>query len=253
LAELKKRALHIEILIAQIDCLLILYHNQTIPTNLITKYQSSLIDNKRAWITLCKEDLYEVVERSIKHRPHTWTSDAFAALLLYVKSEIRDSDYHSLVEKYPALEQLIETIQEHEISSWIAKCTRCMIDKTIHDQKPVFEGMAMAVTKVLDKMERRITTTRGIGKYQDDFVDFLVVLMSISSLAVKWITTNIAGPSIRFFRKVHSNTTSSINILGLNTKEYETMITTWRAAFNYTGPILCAKDQTKVSEMIEVN
>ncbi|RIA84535.1 hypothetical protein C1645_832097 [Glomus cerebriforme] len=75
--------------------------------------------------------------------------------------------------------------------------------------------------------------------------------MSISSLAVKWITTNIAKSSIRFLRKVRSDT-SSIDILGLNIEEYETMITTWRAAFNYTGSILCAKDQTKVFEMIEL-
>src|SRR5205823_14090678 len=59
--------------------------------------------------------------------------------------------------------------------------------------------------------------------------------------------------SIRFFQKVHSNTILFTNILGLNTEEYKPMITAWQVAFNYTGPILCAKDQTKVSEMIEIN
>ncbi|RIA84534.1 hypothetical protein C1645_832096 [Glomus cerebriforme] len=118
LAELRKHALRMEILIAQIDCLLMLYHGQTIPTNMVTKYQNSLLDDKQVWIKLCKEDLYEVVEQ-----------------------------------------QLLEAIQEHGISDWIAKCTRYMIDKTIHDQKPVFEGMAIAITKILDKMEHGITTT----------------------------------------------------------------------------------------------
>ena len=61
--------------------------------------------------------------------------------------------------------------------------------------------MAQSVTKVLDKIERNVTTMRGI-QYNDTFVDFLVVLISISTLAVRWITLNLVGLTIRFLQQV---------------------------------------------------
>ncbi|CAI2197973.1 3908_t:CDS:1, partial [Funneliformis geosporum] len=33
---------------------------------------------------------------------------------------------------------------------------------------------------------------------------------------------------------------------------FSDIITIWREAYNYAGPIICAKDQTKVAELIEV-
>lgn len=40
----------------------------------------------------------------------------------------------------------------------------------------------------------------NVGRY-DSFADFLIVLILISTLSVRWITANLAGLTIRFIRK----------------------------------------------------
>ncbi|CAB4445007.1 unnamed protein product [Rhizophagus irregularis] len=112
--------------------------------------------------------------------------------------------------------------------------------------------MAQAVTKVLDKMERGVTSMRGIGQYNECFVDFLIILMSISTLSARWITANLAGPTIRFVRKQRNENNEVSNLYGINFCVFEELIAIWRTAYNYYGPTVCAKDQTKVAEMVEV-
>lgn len=42
------------------------------------------------------------------------------------------------------------------------------------------------------------------------------------------------------------------NIHSINPYVSEDLITIWRLVYNYNSPTICAKDQTKVAEMIEV-
>ncbi|GET03185.1 hypothetical protein GLOIN_2v1811542 [Rhizophagus clarus] len=112
--------------------------------------------------------------------------------------------------------------------------------------------MAQSVTKVLDKIECNVTTMRGI-QYNETFVDFLVVLISISTLAVRWITLNLAGPTIRFLQKVRNHSENSYGLLGINTSNFYELNSKWRCAYDYMGPTICAKDQTKIAEIIEVD
>ena len=99
--------------------------------------------------------------------------------------EVLDSKYHQLVVKtYPALGALLEEVEEYGIESWMLDCTRYMVNKTMDEKRPIFIGMAQSVTKVLDKIECNVTTIRGI-QYNETFVDFLVILISISILTVR--------------------------------------------------------------------
>lgn len=84
------------------------------------------------------------------------------------------------------------------------------------------------------------------------FVDFLVILISISTLAVRWITFNLAGSTIRFLQKVRNYSENSCDLLGINTSNFYESISKWRCAYDYMEPTICAKDQTKIAEMIEV-
>ncbi|CAG8693644.1 16436_t:CDS:1, partial [Dentiscutata heterogama] len=112
--------------------------------------------------------------------------------------------------------------------------------------------MAQAVTKVLDKMECNITTMRGI-QYNETFVDFLVVFISISTLAIQWIILNLAGLTIRFLQQVRNKSDNSFDLLEINFLNFPELINKWQCVYNYLGPIICAKDQTKIAEMIEVD
>ncbi|CAG8843708.1 20737_t:CDS:2, partial [Gigaspora margarita] len=147
-----------------------------------------------------------------------YCSDNLDKLLKYYKKEIHDSKYQQLVEIYPALGGLLEAVEEYEIEDWIAKCIQYMVNKTIDEKQPIFIGMAQSVTKVLDKIECNITTMHGI-QYNETFVDFLIVLISIR----------------------------------INVSNFSKLINNWRCAYNYSGPVICAKDQTKIAEMIEVD
>ncbi len=59
-----------------------------------------------------------------------------------------------------------------------------LINKTMEEKWPIFVGMAQTVTKVIDKLQWEITSMRGIGEYHESFIDFLIMLMSISTLAI---------------------------------------------------------------------
>jgi hypothetical protein len=52
------------------------------------------------------------------------------------------------------------------------------------------------------------------------FVDLLVILISISTLAVRWITFNLAGSTIRFLQKVRNYSENSCDLLGINTSNF---------------------------------
>ena len=86
----------------------------------------------------------------------------------------------------------------------------------MEENRPIFVGMAHAVTKVIDKLQRGVTSMRGIGEYHESFIDFLVVLMSISTLATRWLTANLAGPTIRFLRHKRNESDIYYNIYGIN-------------------------------------
>jgi hypothetical protein len=244
-----KRNRRMQTLIAQIDCLFLLREGQEIPQILRTQFNHA---SDIKWLDMDYQQLYSVITNTIKHRPGSATSDALKNLLDYVNLELKDNSYHSLVKSYPALGQIIEAIETNGLEDWIGKCTTFMINKTMDEQRPVFFGMAQAVTKILDKMERGVTSMRGIGQYNENFVDFLIILMSISTLSVRWITANIAGPTIRFLRKKRNENDGIFDIYGINPCIFKELIKIWRLAYNYYGPTVCAKDQTKVAEMIEV-
>src|SRR6266498_1703650 len=111
--------------------------------------------------------------------------------------------------------------------------------------------MAQAVTKVINKLQREVTSMRGIGEYHESFIDFLIVLMSISTLTTCWLIANLAGPIIRFLRHKRNKSDMHYNIYGINTSNFSEIITMWHKAYNYAGPIVYVKDQTKVAELIE--
>ena len=64
---------------------------------------------------------------------------------------------------------------------------------------------------------------------------------------------NLAGPTIRFLQQVRNQSDNSFDLLGINTSNFSELISKWRCAYNYMGPTICAKDQTKIAEMIEVD
>ena len=130
------------------------------------------------------KQLNEVVINTIKHQLGSATSDTFKSLLNYIILELKDDSYHSLIKSYPALGQILKAIETNGLEDWIKRCMTFMINKTMDKQRPVFFGMAQAVTKVFDKMEYGVTSMRGIGQYNESFVNFLIVLMSISTLSV---------------------------------------------------------------------
>jgi len=209
------------------------------------------VPNFNKWIDLSFNELNAHIKKQ-ENRPKKYRSDNLDNLLKYYKKEVLDSKYYQLIKSYLALGTLLEEVEEHGIESWMLDCTRYMVNKTMDEKRPIFIGMAQSVTKVLDKIERNVTTMRGI-QYNKTFVDFLVVLISISTLAVRWITLNLAGPTIRFLQQVRNQSDNSFDLLGINTSNFSELISKWRCAYNYMGPTICAKDQTKIAEMIEVD
>ncbi|CAG8795694.1 17903_t:CDS:2, partial [Gigaspora rosea] len=194
----QKRNHRIQTLIAQIDSLILLKEGKEIPQKFYSQFT---------------------------------TSDALKNLLNYLNTELEDKFYYLLIKSYPALGQILEAVETNGLEDWIGKCTAFMINKTMDEQRPAFVGMAQAVTKLLDKMERGVTSMRGI---------------------VRWITTNLAGPTIRLICKKRNENNEFFDVHGINSSVFAELITIWRSAYNYYGPTICAKDQTKVAEMIEV-
>ncbi|CAG8730728.1 13664_t:CDS:2 [Rhizophagus irregularis] len=77
-------------------------------------------------------------------------------------------------------------------------------------------------------------------------------VIDICTLAVRWITFNLAGSTIRFLQKVRNYSENSCNLLEINTSNFYESISKWRCIYDYMEPTICAKDQTKIAEMIEV-
>ncbi|GET65599.1 hypothetical protein GLOIN_2v1844828 [Rhizophagus irregularis DAOM 181602=DAOM 197198] len=241
----QKRNRRYQELIAQIDCLFLLKEGQPIPASIISQFGDS-------WAQYYIKKLHETIITSLKHRPGHTKSTELQQLCTYVEKEVSDHSYYVIVNKYPALGRIIEAVETHGLENWVSQCITFLIDKTLEENRPIFVGMAQAVTKVIDKLQRGVTSMRGIGEYHESFIDFLVVLMSISTLATRWLTANLAGPTIRFLRHKRNESDIYYNIYGINTSSFPDIITMWRKAYDYAGPTICAKDQTKVAELIEV-
>ncbi|UZO29538.1 uncharacterized protein OCT59_023008 [Rhizophagus irregularis] len=218
---------------------------QPIPASIISQFGDS-------WAQYDIKKLHETIITSLKHRPGHTKSTELQQLCTYVEKEVSDHSYYVIVNKYPALGRIIEAVETHGLENWVSQCITFLIDKTLEENRPIFVGMAQAVTKVIDKLQRGVTSMRGIGEYHESFIDFLVVLMSISTLATRWLTANLAGPTIRFLRHKRNESDIYYNIYGINTSSFPDIITMWRKAYDYAGPTICAKDQTKVAELIEV-
>ncbi|CAG8834438.1 31328_t:CDS:2, partial [Gigaspora margarita] len=77
------------------------------------------------------------------------------------------------------------------------------------------------------------------------------LLMSISTLLVRWITTNLASPTIRLIHKKRNKNNEYFDVHRINSSVFAEPITIWQSAYNYYSLTICAKDQTKVAEMIE--
>ncbi|CAI2169385.1 2835_t:CDS:2 [Funneliformis geosporum] len=111
-------------------------------------------------------------------------------------NEISDYSYYAIVNKYPTLGRIIEAVETHGLENWVSQCITFLVDKTMEENCPIFVGMAQAVMKIIDKIQRGVTFMRGIGEYHESFINFLIVLMSISTLATCWLTANLAGLTI---------------------------------------------------------
>src|SRR5581483_8086629 len=193
LEPVQKRNKRYQELIAQIDSLLILKEGQPIPASFISQFGNT-------WTQYDIKKLYETVITSLKNHPGNTKSTELQQLQKYVKKEVKDHSYYTTIVKYPELGRIIEAVETHGLENWIGQCMTSLIDKTMEENRPIFVGMAQAVTKVIDKLQRGVTSMRGIGEYHKSFIDFLIVLMSISTLATRWLTANLAGPTIRFLR-----------------------------------------------------
>ncbi|CAB4409102.1 unnamed protein product [Rhizophagus irregularis] len=155
-----KRNRRMQTLLAQIDCLFLLKEGQEVPQSFRTQFNHN---SDIEWLNMNYQQLYNVVINTIKHRSGSTTSDALKSLVDYITLELKDNSYHSLIKSYPALGQILEAVEANGLEDWIGKCTTFMINKTMDEQRPVFFGMTQAVIKVLDKMERGVTSMRGIG------------------------------------------------------------------------------------------
>jgi hypothetical protein len=91
--------------------------------------------------------------------------------------------------------------------------------------------MSQAVTKVIDKLQRGATFMRGIGKYHVSFIDFLIVLIFSGTLATRWLTVNLDGPTIRFLRHKRNESDTFYNIYGINPSRFSDIIAMWRKAY----------------------
>ncbi|RIB08291.1 hypothetical protein C2G38_361024 [Gigaspora rosea] len=245
LESVQKRNQRYQELIAQIDCLFILKEGQSIPASFISRFGNT-------WTQYNISKLYELVIASLKNRPSKTKSTELEQLHKFIEKEIKDYSYYTTIKKYPALGHIIEAVETHGLENWIGHCMVYLIDKTMEEKRPVFVGMAQAITKVIDKLQRGETSMRGIGKYHESFIDFLIVFMSISTLATRWLTANLAGPTIRFLRYKRNELDIDHDIYGINISIFSDIIAMCRKAYNYNGPTVCAKDQTKVAELIEV-
>ena len=171
------------------------------------------------------KQLNEVVINTIKHQLGSATSDTFKSLLNYIILELKDDSYHSLIKSYPVFGQILEAIETNGLEDWIKRCMTFMINKTMDEQHPVFFGIAQAVTKVLDKMKYEVISMCRIGQYNESFVNFLIVLMSISTLSVQWIITNLAGSTIWLVCKKKNENNRFFNIHRINSNVFAELIT----------------------------
>ncbi|RIB13069.1 hypothetical protein C2G38_2041274 [Gigaspora rosea] len=208
LESVQKRNQRYQELIAQIDCLFILKEGQSIPASFISRFGNT-------WTQYNISKLYELVVASLKNRPSKTKSTELEQLYKFIKKEIKDYSYYTTIKKYPALGHIIEAVETHGLENWIGQCMVYLIDKTMEEKRPVFVGMAQAITKVIDKLQRGVTSMRGIGKYHESFIDFLIVFMSISTLATRWLTANLAGPTIRFLRYKRNEPDIDYDIYGI--------------------------------------
>ncbi|GES81354.1 hypothetical protein GLOIN_2v1844827 [Rhizophagus clarus] len=182
----QKRNRHYQKLIAQIDCLFLLKEGQPIPASIISQFEDS-------WAQYDIKKLHETIIISLKHRPEHTKSTELQQLCTYVKKEISDHSYYVIVNKYPALGRIIEAVKTHGLENWVSQCITFLIDKTLEKNRPIFVGMTQAVTKVINKLQCGVTFMRGIGEYHESFIDFLVVLIFISTLATCWLIVNLAN------------------------------------------------------------
>ena len=77
------------------------------------------------------KQLNEVVINTIKHWSGSATSDTLKSLLNYIILELKDDSYHSLIKSYPALDQILETIEINELKDWIGRYITFIINKTM--------------------------------------------------------------------------------------------------------------------------
>ncbi|CAG8821617.1 39858_t:CDS:10, partial [Gigaspora margarita] len=157
----------------------IVQKNGELTSSIYCKY--SQVSNFNKWINYSFKELDMLIKNQENH-PKKYRSNNLDKLLKYYKKEILDSKYQQLVKRYPVLGGLLEVVEKYRIEDWIANCIRYMVNKTIDEKWPIFIGMAQSVTKVLDKMEHNVTTMHGI-QYNETFVDFLVVLISITVIS----------------------------------------------------------------------
>ncbi|CAG8752858.1 45671_t:CDS:2, partial [Gigaspora margarita] len=212
----QKRNQHYQELIAQIDCLFILKEGQSIPASFISYFGNT-------WMQYNINKLYELIIASLKNRPSKTKSTELEQLHKFIEKEIKDYSYYTTINKYSALGQIIESVETHGLENWIGQCMVYLINKTMEEKWPIFVGMAQAITKVIDKLQ-----------------------------STRWLTANLAGPTIRFLRYKRNEPDINYDIYGINISIFSDIIAMWHKAYNYNGPTVCAKDQTKVAELIEV-
>ncbi len=77
------------------------------------------------------KQLNEIVINTIKYQLGSVTSDTLKNLLNYVILKLKDDFYHSLIKSYPALDQILETIEINELKDWIGRYITFIINKTM--------------------------------------------------------------------------------------------------------------------------
>ncbi|CAB4445037.1 unnamed protein product [Rhizophagus irregularis] len=167
--------------------------------------------------------------KNIKHTPKFYYSNN--PLLTYLKNN-----------QIKQLNKLLGTENSSSSEFWLELASKAA--DGAFDRKPVFKGLCYIMLQAAEREE----DNKGIQnlKYSNEFLDFLVILESISLKALDLFRQNLAGMTIR--RTIRRHRSTSENAINNPDLCYENVARFKRLldVLNYKGPVAAMTDCTKL-------
>ncbi|PKC07797.1 hypothetical protein RhiirA5_417714 [Rhizophagus irregularis] len=166
--------------------------------------------------------------KNIKHTPKFYYSND--PLLTYLKNN-----------QIKQLNKLLGTENSSSTEFWLKLASKAA--DGAFDQKPVFKGLCYIMLQTTEREE----DNKGIQnlKYSNEFLDFLVILGSISLKALDLFCQNLAGMTIRTIKRHRSASEDAINNPDLcyeNVARFKRLLD----VLNYKGLVAAMTDCTKL-------